>query len=58
MATGHPVGAVASTGKGAGEFAENVGVGTGKGVTKIGKGVGGEVKKLGHKSENKDETSQ
>jgi len=44
--------------RGAGEFAENVGVGTGKGVTKIGKGVGGEVKKLGHKSENKDETSQ
>ena len=52
------MGAVASTGKGAAEFAENVGVGSSQGVVKIAKGVGGEVKKLGHKSENKDEKSQ
>jgi hypothetical protein len=58
LVTGHPVGAVASTGKGVGEFSEHVGVGTGKGIAKIGKGVGGEFKKPGHKSEKKNEKSQ
>jgi hypothetical protein len=50
LATGHPVDAAASVGKGAGGFGKHVGVGTGKGVAKIGKGVGGGFKKLGHKS--------
>jgi hypothetical protein len=46
LATGHPVKAGASLGKGASGFGKNVAVGAGKGTAKIGKGVGGEFKKL------------
>lgn len=54
LATGHPVSAGASLGKGAAGFGKDAGVGTGKGTAKIGKGVGGEFKKLGKKVAKKD----
>ena len=50
LATGHPIDAGASVGKGAIGFGKNVGVGAGKGTYKIGKGIGGLFKKLGRKS--------
>lgn len=50
LATGHPIDAGASVGKGAVGFGKNVGVGAGKGTYKIGKGIGGLFKKLRRKS--------
>ena len=49
LATGHPISAGASLGKGTAGFGKHAGVGTGKGAVKIGKGVGGEFKKAGRK---------
>jgi hypothetical protein len=54
LATGHPVSAGTSLGKGAAGFGKNMSVGTGKGTAKIGKGVGGEFKKLGKTVAKKD----
>lgn len=50
LATGHPIDAGASVGKGAIGFGKNVGVGAAKGTYKIGKGIGGLIKKRGRKS--------
>lgn len=54
LATGHPVNAAGSLGKGAAGFGKNAGGGAGKGTAKIGKGVGGAFKKLGHKAAKKN----
>ncbi len=49
LATGHPVMAGASLGKGVAGLGKNTGEGTVKGTAKVGKGVGGGLKKLGRK---------
>jgi hypothetical protein len=46
LATGHPINAAASLGKGVGKGGTQVAMGAGKGVGKLGKGVGVGLKKL------------
>jgi hypothetical protein len=48
LATGHPVNAATSLGKGVGKGGAHVAIGTGKGVGKMGKGAGIGLKKLMH----------
>jgi hypothetical protein len=48
LATGHPVNAAASLGKGVGKGGTRVAIGAGKGAYKVSKGVGVGLKKLTH----------
>jgi hypothetical protein len=48
LATGHPINAATSLGKGVGKGGAHVAIGTGKGVAKMGKGAGMGLKKLLH----------